>query len=1156
MKTHLFALILIGLLHCYVIQSDAGTPARWYKFENLSGNTIVEENNAVNNGTIVGTVTPVPGVGVGNAINFLSGNNAYANLGNTDILRKTNFTVEMWIKPTASMSRGTILGQQSTRNNDVTGTWGLYYREGGLLSFSFNRGLGSEGAFDLGTVGYLPLNSWTHIALVRDGGVYKIYVNGTVYCAQKDKNGTSPTSTVTLGALLNASNNPVECFTGAIDEVKLYDSSLTDEQIIECAGLQAPTKMNVSVTNGTISGQFVYPQTITPVAKDFRAYIKVNNDISKGLELKNFNYNAGESKVTFSFDALPVAAVQQNAKIELFYKSLPFVTVLTVVPGSVSAPSVSNLTIKGKLETREILSADYSYNDPASHVEYESTYEWYMSESPSGNYTKIQGVNTQTLMLLKAQNGKYIKVKVTPKNDKYAQGTLVESAPVGPVVVQQYNPRTDWFKEAKYGISCHFLPNYLNWPGVNFPENEKFHEGETIDQFLATFDVQKFAQQVNEAGAKFVILTIDQHSGLNITPNSWYDKIIGAKPGEKSSVRDLPMEIADELAKYDIKLLLYFMGVLPAKASMDYTDGEGSVSGTPMHSSDRWGDLLLTRSMDVYPFSDIFTQDNLRKFEKIISEWGDHYRDKVAGFWFDGMYRGNYYDNMNNYYNINTVIHAARKGNPDRIVSAAGLGDKEHMDFWHGEVEDIITLPSSRWESGNTYHQWFRWNPLGNHNINAGWGIPVDPNGRIFDTNDLAQWARRATNIGGTACFDIRLNRFGELDVNGMAQLKAVKEAIAKNAISADICGNINLPAVDAVVEGGPFIENKNDNIGNWWNNGSASWNFNVENPQEMDLFIQTSAGWGPMQVTMTITGPNSFSKVINSEFPSTGAFEKYEEVSYGKINFTEQGLYTLKIQKTGGNPANLRYAKLIGDENSQLTGSLLIDNFEGEAKFWDKVGSFTLEVVENPTGKADCLNESPKVIKFERGNAEVEYSGIILRGQSLNIGSASGCNYRYAHIMMKKSTRGKVGLKVEGNGNYETNVAYPNTDDWTDVVVDMAAAGNKTFPAIFIQPDKIANSAATVYIDNVLLSNNPNPRTCSDTGIKDVDVEKLSVYPNPASDFIYITGSEKKIQVSVFDSVGRLVLKTNDVPVNVTNLDRGIYFLKVKNETTKIIIK
>ncbi len=45
-----------------------------------------------------------------------------------------------------------------------------------------------------------------------------------------------------------------------------------------------------------------------------------------------------------------------------------------------------------------------------------------------------------------------------------------------------------------------------------------------------------------------------------LAPNETHDEIAGTAPGEACAVRDIPMELADKLKKYGIKLCLYYTG--------------------------------------------------------------------------------------------------------------------------------------------------------------------------------------------------------------------------------------------------------------------------------------------------------------------------------------------------------------------------------------------------------------------------------------------------------------------------------------------------------------------------------------------------------------------------------------------------------------------
>ena len=68
----------------------------------------------------------------------------------------------------------------------------------------------------------------------------------------------------------------------------------------------------------------------------------------------------------------------------------------------------------------------------------------------------------------------------------------------------------------------------------------------------------------------------------------------------------------------------------------------------------------------------------------------------------------------------------------------------------------------------------------------------------------------------------------------------------------------------------------------------------------------------------------------------------------------------------------------------------------------------------------------------------------------------------------------------------------------------------------------------------------------------------KISVYPNPASDYIYVKGDFKK--ATIINISGQRVLEGNTNPINTSRLAEGIYFIKVEtqngNFTQKIMIK
>ncbi len=77
-------------------------------------------------------------------------------------------------------------------------------------------------------------------------------------------------------------------------------------------------------------------------------------------------------------------------------------------------------------------------------------------------------------------------------------------------------------------------------------------------------------------------------------------------------------------------------------------------------------------------------------------------------------------------------------------------------------------------------------------------------------------------------------------------------------------------------------------------------------------------------------------------------------------------------------------------------------------------------------------------------------------------------------------------------------------------------------------------------------------------TGLDEVETEQITVYPNPANTTINITGVTAE-HVDIYDITGRLILTvpTNGdeiVTINVSELAKGMYYIKIDNTTAKFV--
>ena len=66
-------------------------------------------------------------------------------------------------------------------------------------------------------------------------------------------------------------------------------------------------------------------------------------------------------------------------------------------------------------------------------------------------------------------------------------------------------------------------------------------------------------------------------------------------------------------------------------------------------------------------------------------------------------------------------------------------------------------------------------------------------------------------------------------------------------------------------------------------------------------------------------------------------------------------------------------------------------------------------------------------------------------------------------------------------------------------------------------------------------------------TGVKEFETGNIILFPNPAYDFVYISGVDNEaIMVSIYDMKGVLLKQTNRNVIDVANLNSGVYLVKV----------
>ncbi|WP_299103244.1 LamG-like jellyroll fold domain-containing protein [uncultured Winogradskyella sp.] len=153
------------------------------------------------------------------------GTEDYINFDNNYGLENNSFSIESWIKVDNIFGTKTILSKRDSGTLSSGYDLGVFNNR---IRFKWNNQV-------LQVNQPINFNQWYHIAVTFNGvNTYTIYVNG--FNVQSTSAGNSPlpnTNKSIIGAMDTSNGNPTHYFDGAIDEVRIWNTALSETQIRE-----------------------------------------------------------------------------------------------------------------------------------------------------------------------------------------------------------------------------------------------------------------------------------------------------------------------------------------------------------------------------------------------------------------------------------------------------------------------------------------------------------------------------------------------------------------------------------------------------------------------------------------------------------------------------------------------------------------------------------------------------------------------------------------------------------------------------------------------------------------------------------------------------------------------------------------------------------
>ncbi|WP_179348787.1 LamG-like jellyroll fold domain-containing protein [Winogradskyella pacifica] len=262
-----------------------------FRILNLDDNGYLETDYNFNNSSYI-TFGFSPQIAEERAIYF-NGTDSYIDMQNTLDLNPSGFTISAWIKSeTSNTGHVSIL---SKRDIAFTEGYDLTLTDTNKINIKWKN----EHSQSLTSFTSIPDNKWHHIAVTYDGSQVSIFIDGVLdNTAEK----TAPTATNESFHIAAAGKRlPIQHFKGHIDEVQIWNTSLTEDQLRYI--------MNQEITND--SGQVIGKALPISVSKneintipwsDLAAYYPMSNFTYKNTIDASGNNNNGYLKHLLTVD--------------------------------------------------------------------------------------------------------------------------------------------------------------------------------------------------------------------------------------------------------------------------------------------------------------------------------------------------------------------------------------------------------------------------------------------------------------------------------------------------------------------------------------------------------------------------------------------------------------------------------------------------------------------------------------------------------------------------------------------------------------------------------------------------------------------------------------------------------------------------------------
>ena len=439
----------------------------------------------------------------------------------------------------------------------------------------------------------------------------------------------------------------------------------------------------------------------------------------------------------------------------------------------------------------------------------------------------------------------------------------------------------------------------------------------------------------------------------------------------------------------------------------------------------------------------------------------------------------------------------------------------------------------------------------------------------VYDSYTLTNGASQI-EFGGDYGFNMTMKNVGSVDANNVsATISCESEYVTISQATANL-GNV--AGNQSVTVENAFAFSVSDAVPNntvvrfniACTDGTDTWeshfNARIYAPEFVlvSAVLETSTGGalnpgdsGTVHFTMANNGGAAVPSAVFRIFNSHGDISiNTTEWTYGEIaagqEFTADMEFTLSYSVEVGTMYQLFYAAYYGnymlEDAYYISIGQSMEGFETgdfSAFDWHSVSPiYAWEVTtQNPYEGHYCAKSSA----IQDGETSTLYINVV-------VGTESEVSFYYK--VSSESNYDKLHFYIDGveKNNWSGDVA------WTQATYTLTVGAHE-LRWEYTKDVSVSSGSDCAWIDNVAF-----PASTIITKVNTVVEKNVAVYPNPANDVLNIQLDDNQINIVIYNSLGQAVRSIDGVSggiqINISDLNSGLYFIRIGENVEKIVKK